>query len=67
VSYEVLRLVRPPLNVLALGLGLVLERFAYLLLFGASVHQVCTSEGLVVLGDHTNRVCGVAATVSQRE
>ena len=27
----------------------------------------CTSEGLVVLRDHTNRVCGVAATVYQRE
>ena len=27
----------------------------------------CTSEGLVVLQDHTNRVCGVAATVYRRE
>ena len=27
----------------------------------------CTSEGLVVLRDHTNRVCGVATTVYRRE
>ena len=27
----------------------------------------CTSEGLVVLQDHTNRVCGVATTVYRRE
>ena len=27
----------------------------------------CTSEGLVVLRDHTNRVYGVAATVYRRE
>ena len=27
----------------------------------------CTSEGLVVLRDHTNRVCGVAATLYRRE
>ena len=42
-------------------------RFAYLLPFGACVHHSCISEGLVVLLDHTNRVCGVAATVSRRE
>ena len=28
---------------------------------------VCTSEGLVVMRDHTNRVCGVAIIVYQRE
>ena len=27
----------------------------------------CRQEGLVVLRDHTNRVCGVAATVYMRE
>ena len=42
-------------------------RFAYLLPLGACVHHCCTSEGLVVLRDHTNRVCGVAATVYRRE
>ena len=42
-------------------------RFAYLLPLGACVHHYCTSEGLVVLRDHTNRVCGVAATVYRRE
>ena len=42
-------------------------RFAYLLPLGACAHHCCTSEGLVVLRDHTNRVCGVAATVSRRE
>ena len=42
-------------------------RFAYLLPLGACAHYCCTLEGLVVLRDHTNRVCGVAATVYQRE
>ena len=41
--------------------------FAYILSLGAVAHHYCTSEGLVVLQDHTNRVCGVAATVYQRE
>ena len=31
------------------------------------MHHCCTSEGLVVLRDHTNCVCGVAATVYWRE
>ena len=31
------------------------------------MHHCCTSEGLVVLQDHTNCVCGVAATVYRRE
>ena len=30
-------------------------------------HHCCTSEGLVVLRDHTNRICGVAATMYRRE
>ena len=42
-------------------------RFAYLLPLGACVHYCCISEGLIVLRDHTNRVCGVAATVYRRE
>ena len=42
-------------------------RFAYLLPLGACAHHYCTSEGLEVLRDHTNRVCGVSATVYQRE
>ena len=42
-------------------------RFAYLLPLGACEHHCCTSEGLVVLRDHTNRVCGVATTVYRRE
>ena len=42
-------------------------RFAYLLLPRACKHKCCTSEGIEVLRDHTNRVCGVAATVYRRE
>ena len=42
-------------------------RFAYLSLPGACAHHCCTSEGLVVLRDHTNRVCGVATTMYRRE
>ena len=42
-------------------------RFAFLLPLGSCTHHYCTSEGLVVLRDHTHRVCGVAATVYQRE
>ena len=42
-------------------------RFAYLLPLGTCAHHCCTLEGLVVLRDHTNRVCGVAATVYRRE
>ena len=33
----------------------------------ACEHKCCTSEGLEVLRDHTNRVCGVATTVYLRE
>ena len=39
---------------------------AYLLPLGACAHHCCTSEGLVVLRDHTNHICGVAATVYRR-
>ena len=46
-------------------MGLV--RFRHLLALRACAHHCCTSEGLVVLRDHTNRVCGVAAIVYQRE
>ena len=42
-------------------------KFAYLLPLGACAHHYCILEGLVVLRDHTNRVCGVAAIVYQRE
>ena len=42
-------------------------RFVYLLPLGTCAHHCCTSEGLVVLRDHTNRVCGVATTVYRRE
>ena len=42
-------------------------RFAYLLPLGACEHHCCTSKGLEVLQDHTNRVCGVAATMYRRE
>ena len=42
-------------------------RFAHLLSLGAYAHHCCISEGLVILRDHTNRVCGVAATVYRRE
>ena len=42
-------------------------RFTHLLSLGASTHHCCTLEGLIVLRDHTNRICGVAATVYRRE
>ena len=42
-------------------------RFAHLLLLGACAHHCCTSKELVVLRDHTNHVCGVAATMYRRE
>ena len=42
-------------------------RFAYLLPPRACEHKSCTSEGLEVLRDRTNRVCGVAATMYRRE
>ena len=42
-------------------------RFAHLLSLGACAHHCYTSEGLVVLRDHTNHVYGVAATMYRRE
>ena len=42
-------------------------RFAHLLPLGTCAHHCCTSEGLVILRDHTNHVCGVAATVYRRK
>ena len=42
-------------------------RFAHLLPLSACAHHCYTLEGLVVLRDHTNRVCGVDATVYRRE
>ena len=42
-------------------------RFSYLLPLGACTHHCYISEGLVVLRDHTNLVCGVAATMYWRE
>ena len=42
-------------------------RFAHLLSLGVCTHHCCTSEGLVVLRDHTNCGCGVAVTVYRRE
>ena len=59
---EVLRLVRLPLKALALVLRLVLVSFAYLLLNQCLRAPLLYTKGLVVLRDHTNRVCGVAAT-----
>ena len=62
-----LRLVRPRSYALALGLGLVASEV------GIPLNPRCLrapclySKGLVVLRDHTNRVCGVAATVYRRE
>jgi hypothetical protein len=64
---EVLRLVRQPLNALALCLGQVLVMLAYLLPIRCLHSLSLYSEGLVVLRDHTNRVCGVATTVYRRE
>lgn len=60
---EVFRLVRPLLNTLSLGLGLVWLRFVSYCLLDASVHHVCISEGLIVLRDYTNYVCGVVSIV----
>ena len=42
-------------------------RFAYLLPLNVCAHHYCTLEGFVVLRDHTNRVCGVIATMYRRE
>ena len=58
-----LRLVRPRSYVLALGLGLVASKVC-IPLDQRCLHAPCLySTGLVVLRDHTNCVCGVAAIV----
>ena len=31
------------------------------------MHHCCISEGIIVLRDYTNRICGVAVTVYRRE
>ena len=64
---EVLRLVRPCLYALALGLGLVASEVCIPLDQSCLRSSCLYSAGLVVLRDHTNRVCGVAATVYRRE
>ena len=62
-----LRLVRPCSYALALGLGLVASEVC-IPLNPRCLRAPCVySAGLVVLRDHTNRVCGVAATVYRRE
>ena len=63
----VLRLVRPLLNTLALGLGLVFSDVCILLTTRCLHAPLLYIGGLVVLRDHTNRVYGMAATVYQRE
>ena len=42
-------------------------RFACLLPLGACVHHCCTSKRPIILRDHTNRICGVSATMYRRE
>ena len=42
-------------------------RFAHQLSIGACAHHCYTLEGLVVFRDHTNYICGVAATMYRRE
>jgi hypothetical protein len=63
----VLRLVRPCSYALALRLGLVASEVCIPLdqrcLHAPSLY----SAGLVVLRDHTNHACGVAATMYRRE
>jgi hypothetical protein len=56
-----LQLVRPLHIALSLGLGLVLEvRLEHLLSLGPCMHHcVSCTEGLVVLRDDTNYICGV--------
>jgi hypothetical protein len=67
VLCEVLRLVRPCSYALALGLGLVASEVC-IPLDQRYLRALCLySAGLVVLRDHTNRVCGVAASAYRRE
>ena len=62
-----LRIVRPCSYVLALGLGLVASEVCVPLNPRCLRAPCLYSAGLVVLRDHTNHVCGVAATVYQRK
>jgi hypothetical protein len=64
---EVLRLIRPCSYVLALGLGLVASEVCIPLDQRCLRASCLYSAGLVVLREHTNRVCGVAASVYRRE
>ena len=64
---EVLRLVRPRSYVLDLGLGLVASEVCIPLIQRCLCAPCLYSAGLVVLRDHTNHICGVAATVYQRK
>ena len=64
---EVLRLVRPRSYALALGLGLVASEVCVPLNPRCLRAPCLYSAGLVVLRDHTNRICGVAAIMYQRE
>ena len=64
---EVLRLIKPPLYALALGLGLVASEVC-IPLNPRCLRALCLySAGLVALRDHDNRACGVAVTVYRRE
>ena len=57
VLCEVLRLVRPLLNTLALGLGLVFSDVCILLTTRCLHAPLLYSEGHVVLRDHTKHFC----------
>jgi hypothetical protein len=67
VLCEVPRLVRPCSYALALGLGLIASEVCIPLDQRCLCAPCLYSVGLVVLRDHTNRVCGVAASVYRRE
>ena len=64
---EVLRLVRSRSYALALGLGLVASEVCIPLNSRCLRTSCLYSARLVVLQDHTNRICGVATTVYRRE
>ena len=67
VLCKALRLVRPHSYALAHGLGLVVSQ-VYIPLNYRCLRAPCLySAGLVVLRYHTNRSCGVAATMYRRE
>jgi hypothetical protein len=64
---EVIRLVRPHSYAFALGLGLVASEVCIPLNQRCLCAPCLYSAGLVVLRDHTNCACGVAATVYRRD